>query len=96
MERLYLSILCLCATFGEIDGLLPLAEFIGADGSLTRRRLRWLEARDRRLRVRRYGRGRRLRISYNFDGLTRGEPSIPVRRGTAKNGSVLTFPSDLL
>lgn len=94
MTRLYLAIIYLCYHFGEINGLLPLAEKLGMEYHMIDRCLRRIEDRDRRLRVIRRGRGRRMHISYDFDSLMH----LPSIQANVKGRTLeaITFPAQLL
>lgn len=94
MKRLWLSIIYLCYWHGQIDGLNEISEITGQDFATTWRRLRILEQRDNNLKVYRYGRGRKMKIFYQFNEGIPLQSSIPFYHHMRK--SAITFEPDML
>ena len=90
MERLWLSIIIMCHVHGQVDGLNQFSEALGMDNAQARRILNQLEERDRRLRVVRCGRGKRMSITYEFEDMPR---HVSIRWYRKR---VLTFDTETL
>lgn len=91
MDILYLAVILLCRRYGEVEGLLPIARDIGMDPSLAARRLRWIEERDNHMHIIRRGKGRPIKIFYDFT-----DNHIPsIRWKTTINSvGVITLPEN--
>jgi hypothetical protein len=95
MARLYFAIVYMCWQYGEVVGLLPLCDMLGMDYKHAWRSLSLLAGRDANIRITRDGKGKPLRIMYQFK--IGDIPSVTQNPNiTQKTPIAITFPPDLL